>query len=126
METRGIRGATTVSRNDREEILAATRELLLALQTANGFAKESLAAAWFTVTPDLDAAFPAAAARDLGWDQVPLLDVQEIPVPSALPRCIRVLLLWNTDVPQPRVQHIYLREAAALRPDLAAGKEPSR
>ncbi|MGI6380272.1 MAG: chorismate mutase [Anaerolineae bacterium] len=123
METRGIRGATTVSRNDREEILAATRELLLSLQTANGFAKERLAAAWFTVTPDLDAAFPAAAARDLGWDQVPLLDAQEIPVPGALPRCIRVLLLWNTDVPQSSVQHIYLRQAVALRPDLAAGKE---
>ena len=123
METRGIRGATTVSRNDREEILAATRELLLSLQTANGFAKERLAAAWFTVTPDLDAAFPAAAARDLGWDQVPLLDAQEIPVPGALPRCIRVLLLWNTDVPQSSVQHIYLRQAAALRPDLAAEKE---
>ncbi len=123
METRGIRGATTVSRNDREEILAATHELLLSLQTANGFAKERLAAAWFTVTPDLDAAFPAAAARDLGWDQVPLLDAQEIPVPGALPRCIRVLLLWNTDVPQSSVQHVYLRQAAALRPDLAAGKE---
>lgn len=123
METRGIRGATTVSRNDGEEILAATRELLLSLQTANGFAKERLAAAWFTVTPDLDAAFPAAAARDLGWDQVPLLDAQEIPVPGALPRCIRVLLLWNTDVPQSSVQHIYLRQAVALRPDLAAGKE---
>lgn len=126
MEIRGIRGATTVSTNGHEEILAATRELLLALQAANGFSKESLAAAWFTVTPDLDAAFPAAAARDLEWDCVPLMDAQEIPVAEALPRCIRVLLLWNTDVPQQAVKHIYLREAAVLRPDLTAEKEDSR
>lgn len=126
METRGIRGATTVEANSREEILSATRELLLALQAANGFPQESLAAIWFTVTPDLDGAFPATAARSLGWDHVPLMDAQEIPVAGALPRCIRVLLLWNTDISQQAVRHIYLREAAALRPDLAANKEQSR
>jgi chorismate mutase len=115
---RGVRGAITVEHNDRQAILAATRELLLALVQANAIALDDLASALFTVTPDLDAAFPAGAARELGWEQVPLLDMQEVPVPGSLPRCIRVLLLWNTERPAGEVVHLYLREAQTLRPDL--------
>ena len=84
----------------------------------NHIQAEDVAAVFFTVTDDLDAAFPAQAARMLGWQQVPLLDAREIPVPGSLPRCIRVLLLWNTDTPQSEVVHVYLGEARRLRPDL--------
>lgn len=126
MTIRGVRGATTVNANNPEAILDATRELLTMIQRENNLAAEDLAAAWFTVTRDLDAAFPAAAARDLGWDQVPLMDAQEIPVPGALPRCIRVLLLWNTDRAQDAVHHVYLRGACVLRPDLVARREGDR
>ncbi len=115
---RGVRGAITVDRNEPEAILAATRELLGALVAANGIDADDLASAIFTLTPDLDAAFPAGAARQLGWDQVALLDAQEIPVPGSLPRCIRVLLHWNTDRPPAEIVHVYLRGAQALRPDL--------
>ncbi len=118
---RGIRGATTAERNEREAILEATGELLRALVAANGIRAEDLASALFSVTPDLDAAFPAAAARALGWTGVPLLDVQEVPVPGSLPHCIRVLLHWNTDRPAGEIVHVYLRGARALRPDLSGG-----
>jgi chorismate mutase len=118
MYLRGIRGATTVGANDVEDILGATRELLEAMQTENGFAPEALAAIWFTVTDDLNAVFPAQAARKLGWRDVPLLDALEIPVPDSLPRCIRVLVLWNTEVSQSAIRHVYLHGAQALRPDL--------
>ena len=123
MPCRGIRGATTVTSDSAEEILAATRELLARIAEANGIRPEDIASILFTVTPDLSAAFPARAARQLGWQHVPLLDAQQIPVPGSLPRCIRVLLHWNTATPQNRVRHVYLREAAALRPDLAAGAQ---
>lgn len=116
---RGVRGATTVERNEAAEILAATRELLEALVTANGIDPADLASALFTLTPDLDAAFPARAAREMGWVDVALLDAQEVPVPGALPRCIRVLLHWNTDKPAREVVHVYLHGARALRPDRA-------
>ena len=82
---------------------------------------------FFTMTDDLDAAFPAKAARMLGWQQVPLLDAREIPVPGSLPRCIRVLLLWNTDTPQSEIVHVYQGEARCLRTDLIqpkSGGEP--
>ncbi len=116
---RGVRGATTVERNDADAILEATRELLLAMIEANGLAPEDVASAIFSVTPDLTAAYPARAARDLGWSQVPLLDVQEATVTGGLPRCVRVLLHWNTDKPASEIVHVYLRGARALRPDLA-------
>jgi chorismate mutase len=117
---RGIRGATTVERDRPEEILAATRELLEAMLRANpGLAPADLASAWFTLTPDLRSVFPARAARELGWTQVPLMDAQEIDVPGALPCCIRVLLNWNTDRSQAEIQHVYLRDAVKLRPDIA-------
>lgn len=115
---RGVRGATTVECNDADAILEATRELLLALIEANGLAPEDVASAIFSVTPDLTAAYPARAARDLGWSQVPLLDVQEAAVTGGLPRCVRVLVHWNTDKPASEIVHVYLRGARALRPDL--------
>ena len=118
MATRGIRGATTAVANTTEAILTATRELLVELVAANLLRVEDLAAAFFTVTDDLNAAFPARAARDLGWQHVALLDAREIAVPGSLARCIRVLLLWNTDTPQSEVVHVYQREARALRPDI--------
>jgi chorismate mutase len=119
MMLRGIRGATTVSANGAPEILSATRALLSEMVVANHAQTSDLAAAFFTVTADLDAAFPAAAARSLGWQYVPLCDACEIPVPGSLPRCIRVLLLWNTEVSQQDIVHIYQGEARSLRPDLA-------
>ena len=115
---RGVRGATTVDANTAECILDATQELLKEMISANGICSEDVAAATFTVTQDLDAAFPAKGARDLGWSHVPLLNAREIPVPKSLPRCIRILLLWNTDCPQRDVIHVYQREAQSLRPDL--------
>lgn len=115
---RGIRGATTVEADSAGAIVAATRELLARIVQANGLAAEDVASALFTVTADLTAAFPAQAARVMGWQHVPLLDAQEIPVPDSLPRCVRVLIHWNTDRAQDEICHVYLRGAAALRPDL--------
>ncbi|MHB1357409.1 MAG: chorismate mutase [Anaerolineae bacterium] len=121
MGLRGIRGATTVGANNVEDILDATRELLEVMKAENGFAPEDLAAVWFTVTGDLNAAFPAQAARKLGWRDVPLMDAVEIPVPGSLTQCIRVLVLWNSEVSQSAIRHIYLNGAQVLRPDLAKG-----
>lgn len=118
MPIRGIRGATTVADNTPDAILAATQELLRAIIAANGVQPEDVASAIFTATPDLNAAFPARAARELGWNHVPLLNAVELDSPAGLPRCIRVLLHWNTDKPTYDVRHVYLREAAGLRPDL--------
>ena len=119
MPTRGIRGATTVDRNDRAEILARTRELLEVVVRLNGLRSEDVAYVWFTVTPDLDAEFPAFAARELGWTEVPLMCGREIPVPGALARCIRVLIAWNTAKSQREVRHAFLHGARALRPGWA-------
>ncbi|HLZ48877.1 MAG TPA: chorismate mutase [Candidatus Limnocylindria bacterium] len=116
MATRGIRGATTVGRNDRDEILAATTELLAVIVRLNGLRSEDVAYVLFTVTPDLDAEFPAFAARELGWTDVPLMCGQEIPVPGALERCIRVLVSWNTTKTQREVRHAFLHGAKELRP----------
>jgi chorismate mutase len=119
MAVRGIRGATCVPADHVTEIIVAVKELLIEIQKANpGLKPADLASVVFTVTEDLHSAFPARAARDLGWTDVPLLDVKEMAVGGSLPHCIRVLLLWNTRLPQEKVQHVYLREAAALRPDL--------
>ena len=115
---RGVRGAITASKNSREEILRETRRLLEALLISNDLMLEDIAAAFFTVTDDIDAAFPAAAARELGWKWVPLMCSREIAVPGSLPMCIRVMLLVNTDLESQSINHVYLGEAAALRPDL--------
>jgi len=127
---RGVRGATTCRANAEEDILSATLELLQALVRANGIAAQDVASAVFTVTPDLDAAFPAKAARDLGWVNVPLMCAQEIPVPTGISKCIRVLLHWNTDKTQDEIVHVYLQGAESLRPDLnynwKAGSNQSR
>jgi len=119
MPVRGIRGATVAAENQSEAILSATRELLGAIQVANPTLDPTdLASAIFTVTGDLGAAYPAKAARQLGWTGTPLMCAREIPVPGSLPRCIRVLLHWNTELPQSAIRHVYLGEAANLRPDL--------
>ena len=115
---RGIRGATTVERDDRDEILTATRQLLALMVRRNGLEKQDIASAIFTTTPDIKAEFPALAARQLGWLDVPLLCGHEIAVPGALTHCIRVLVHWNTERPQHKIQHIYVRDAVRLRPDL--------
>lgn len=119
MATRGVRGATTVERNDRADILAATTELLEVIVRLNGLRSEDVAYVWFTVTEDLDAEFPAFAARELGWTEVPLMCGREIPVPGALARCIRVLVSWNTAKSQREVKHAFLRGAKELRPGWA-------
>ena len=116
MATRGIRGATTVERNDREQILAATRELLEVLVRLNGLRADDVAYVWFSVTPDLDAEFPAFAAREIGWTEVPLMCGREIPVPGAITGCIRVLIDWNTGKTQREIRHAFLRRAKELRP----------
>ena len=118
MPVRGIRGAITVDKNEKGAILAATKELLQAINERNNIILEDVAAVLFTVTADLDAAFPAVAARQIGWHQVPLLCANEIPVPGSLPRCIRVLVLLNTSLSQKEIQHVYLKDAVTLRPDL--------
>lgn len=126
MATRGVRGATTVMRDEEGPILEATEELLTALVAANGIDPEDVAGIFFTVTEDLSAAFPARAARLMGWAQVPLMDAREISVPGSLPRCIRVMLLWNTSRAQEEIVHVYQREARRLRPDIVMGQGESR
>ncbi len=118
MYCRGVRGATTVDNNDREEILVATRELLALMIRQNDIDKLGVASVIFTTTIDLDAEFPALAARQIGWSDVPLMCGHEISVPGSLEKCIRVLIHWNTDKAQNAIQHIYHRNAERLRPDL--------
>jgi chorismate mutase len=115
MYCRGIRGATTADQNDREEILAATTELLQLIMRQNDLVVEDIASAIFTVTEDLDAVFPAQAARQIGWNEVALMCMREIPVPNSLGKCIRVLLHVNTTRSASEIQHVYLRGATSLR-----------
>jgi len=123
MLRRGIRGATTVSADEPELILQATRELLEEILAENeGMTPEDVASAIFTVTDDLASTFPAQGARQMGWGLVPMLCAREIPVPNSLPRVIRVLVHWNTDLPQDQITHVYLRDAVKLRPDLVAAQ----
>ena len=112
---RGVRGATFIDEDTPEAILARTRELLSAIAQANDIATEDIASAFFTSTVDLRSAFPARAARDLGWTDVPLLGATEIDKPDAPPRCIRVLLHWNTSRRQDEIVHVYLRGSDAMR-----------
>ena len=119
MPVRGVRGAIDVSDDRPEEILYGTRELLSAMLEGNPeLRSEDIASAIFTTTDDLNSAYPARAAREMGWNAVPMICSREIPVPGGLPRCIRVLLQWNTDLSQQAVRHIYLGGTAGLRPDL--------
>ena len=120
---RGIRGATTVADDTPEQILEATRELLVALLAANDIDDfEVIASIFFTTTPDLTATFPAEAARAIGMTRVPLICNQEIPVPGRLPRCVRVMMQVNTQRSQAEMVHVYLREARSLRPDLVSAQ----
>ncbi|KYZ76124.1 chorismate mutase [Anaerosporomusa subterranea] len=119
---RGARGATTVETNERQEIIAAVGELLSALIQENDIQIQDIGAAIFSSTPDIDAAFPAAGARQLGWTEVPLFGTQEIDCPTGVPQCIRVLILWNTELSQQSIKHIYLKNASVLRPDIPLPK----
>lgn len=123
---RGLRGATTAAANTREAILAATEELLRALQEANGFRTDDVVSAIFTSSPDLTAEYPARAARRLGWDHVPLLGATEVsvPAPDGLPRCIRVLVHFYTTRSPRDLKHMYLGDAAKLRPDRGLPPSP--
>jgi len=120
MPVRGIRGATTVSKNSREEIIEAARELLTLMIEANEIDPEDVASATFTTTADLNAEFPAVAARQMGWTFVPLMCGHEMSVPGSLPMCLRILLHLNTDKGPHDIHHVYIRGAAALRPDLSS------
>jgi chorismate mutase len=118
MWCRGIRGATSVAANIREDILAATKELLQKMIDSNQVEKEAVACMFFTTTSDLDAEFPAVAARQLGWTEVALLCCQEIKIPDSLPRCIRILILFNTEKKTEEINHIYIRGTEVLRREL--------
>ncbi|MFD3258858.1 chorismate mutase [Paenibacillus lentus] len=121
MYNRGIRGATTVTRNEEKEILQETAVLLKDIVARNEIEPEDICSVWITVTADLDATFPARAIRVLkGWELVPLMCSTEIPVKGSLPMCIRLLIQVNTNKSQREMKHVYLNEAKSLRPDLAA------
>lgn len=123
MPIRGIRGAVNISADEAHELIQATQGLLGAILDANPTLQpEDLASVLFSATSDLRSAYPAQAARAMGWTHVPLLCFQEMSVVDSLPRVIRVLLHWNTDLPQESVAHIYLGETSDLRPDLSAGR----
>jgi chorismate mutase len=115
MWCRGIRGATLVATNAKEDILAATKALLQAIIESNQVKREAVACVFFTTTPDLNAEFPALAARQLGWTDVALMCAQEMNVPHSLSRCIRVLVLFNTEKKTEQITHVYIRGAEALR-----------
>jgi chorismate mutase len=116
---RGIRGATTAAANTREAILEATRDMLARLIAANGLRADDIASAIFSTTSDLNAEFPAVAARELGWLDTALFCTHEMAVPGSLPRCIRVLVHWNTTRRADEIVHVYTREASTLRPERA-------
>ena len=115
---RAVRGAITVERDEAGLVVAATRELLAALAERNAIGPDQVVSAIFTVTPDITSEFPARAAREMGWVDVPLLCATEISTPRGLAHCIRVLLHIETDLPRSGLKHVYLGSARALRPDL--------
>ena len=119
MRCRGVRGATTADSNSRDDILSAARQLLALMIRQNEMSPEDVASAIFTTTPDLNAEFPALAARQLGWLDVPLLCCHELGVPGALKKCVRILVHWNTDKTQQDITHVYIKGAERLRPDLS-------
>ena len=120
---RAIRGATTVTENTCEAIAKAVNELMEAIEVHNQLDTEEIVSVTFSVTSDLDAMFPAAVARRRqGWNDVPLLDVQHMKVENSLQKCVRVLIHLNTPLPKSQLRHVYLQDAAKLRPDLAISK----
>lgn len=123
-KVRGIRGATTVTVNTSSAIAEAVIELLDQIEQQNQFDPEDIVSVFFTVTPDLNAIFPAAIARHRrAWNFIPLMDLQHMQVEDGLPRCIRVLIHVNTQLTQLEMKHCYLRDAASLRPDLCISGE---
>jgi chorismate mutase len=122
MLVRGIRGATTVDGNTREAILAAATELLEEIVTANHVERDHVASVIFSTTPDLNAEFPAVAARQMGWTDIALMCGHEMSVPGSLARCLRILMHVNTDLAAHEIRHVYLHGARALRPDLVPGQ----
>jgi chorismate mutase len=122
MPIRGIRGATTITADQADLVHEATQELLAAILTANPDLRlEDVGSTLFSVTEDITSAYPALAARQMGWDHVPMMCVREIPVKDSLQLCIRVLIDWNTNFNQDAIKHVYLRGASILRPDLSDG-----
>lgn len=115
---RGVRGAITVKRDDPDEILEATRELLETIMRLNDMTPDDIASVYFTTTTDLTATYPALAARQMGWHDVALLCGHEMDVPDSLPHCIRILIHWNTTKSAQEIAHVYMRQAITLRPDL--------
>ena len=119
MPVRGIRGATTINQDTETEVLNATVEILEKIRDANPTLQpEDIASAFFTATTDIRSAFPARAAEKNGWRNVPRICSQEIPVEGSTPFCIRILLLWNTNLSQKDIKHVYIKGAKNLRPDL--------
>jgi chorismate mutase len=116
---RAVRGAVQVEANESAVILAGTTELVAEVMGRNGLSTDDVISVIFSATPDLDAEFPALAARKLGFQDVPLLCCREIPVPSAMPRVVRLMMHIETDLSRAEVRHVYLRGAAALRLDIA-------
>jgi len=120
---RGVRGAICATENSREAIFDATRRLIVRMLSANEIETENIASIFFTTSPDLNADYPAYVLREMGYLQIPLMCATEIDVPGGLPRVIRVLIHLNTDKKQSEIRHLYLGEAARMRPDLNGGNE---
>jgi chorismate mutase len=124
MSVRGIRGAITVEANEEQQILDATGQLLKGIVEVNGIVPEDIACVFVTVTQDLDAAFPARAIRELaGWERVPLMGSVEMAVKGGLERCVRLMVLVNTDKAQSDIRHVYMGGAQVLRPDLLNNRD---
>ena len=122
--TRGVRGATTVENNEAGEIIQRTKDLVLEMAAKNQIHPEDVSHAFISVTKDVDAAFPAKALREInGWKYVPVMCMQEIAVPNSLPKCIRIMMVVNTEKSQERIEHTFQREAVKLRPDLLERKD---
>jgi len=118
MPVRAIRGATTVEKNSVEDIMHETKKLLMEIVQANNINKDDIISVIFSATKDINAAFPATAAREMGWTDIPLMCTNEMDVPGSLEKCIRVMMHINTDKSNSQLKHIYLKEARKLRPDL--------
>ena len=118
MWVRGVRGATCAAANSKESIIETTRQMLQRIIADNGMQPDEIAGAFFSTTRDLNADFPAIAARQLGWTDVPLMCMHEMDVPGSLPMCVRVMIHWNTDKKPSQIRHVYINGAERLRPDL--------
>ena len=123
---RGIRGAIRAAENNAESVQSATRELVEAMMKANDLKLDDIISAFFTATPDLNATFPAYATRELGWKHVPMLCAQEIAVPGAMTRVIRILFHVNNGAPSDEIKHVYLGDTKTFRPDLTEGENDDR